>query len=196
MKRMRWVAVTVLVGAVWVGGATAVRADTIGTLDWLECSGGMVSLGDASNGGECEAFPQGTFSRFQLVGFGIVEFLTASVDVTVDQSTTLLEFSPDPVGSFGTTLPGPPGIQAVVLLLEVAPGVVTNLTLPSLFRPQVVNPGEPVFGNIDADLLIVPEPGSMALLATGLVLAAMRRRSAHSVAERRHRAERATNSRD
>jgi hypothetical protein len=184
---MRWLSVTVLAGAVSVGGATTLRADTIGTLDWFECSDGVVSLGDASNGGECQSFPQATYSRFQLVGFGSVDFMSASVEVTGDQVATSLDFSPDPVGSFATTLPGPPGIQVVVLRLEVAPGVVTNLTLPSLFRPQVVNQGEAVFGNIDADL-IVPEPGGLTLLATGLALAAMRRRRARSPGDRGHSA--------
>lgn len=172
----RAVTVAALAGVLWMAGPAPAAADTIGTLDWFECSGGALTLGDASNALECE-LDTGDFSRFALLGFGIVDFLTAAVEVTVGQTTTSLEFSPDPVGSFGTTVPGPAGVEQVVLLLQVAPGVVTNLTLPTLFRPAQVSPGDPVSGNIDADL-IVPEPASMTLLATGLLLAGLRRRAA------------------
>lgn len=192
-KRMRWVGVTLLVGGVSIGGAAAARADTIGTLDWFECTDGVLTLGDPSNELECGLSGE-TFSRFQLVSLGIVDFLTASVEVTVGQSTSTLHFSPLPVGSFGTTLPGPPGIHTVALLLEVAPGVVTNLSLPTFIRTSV-ELGAPVVGNIDAEF-IVPEPGSLTLLASGLVLAGMRRRRAHAFGERRHRTGPATNSRN
>lgn len=171
----RAVTTATLTGVLWMAGPAPAAADTIGTLDWYECSDGALTLGDASNEFECLQ-DSSNFARFALIGFGIVDFLSASVELTIGQSTTSLEFSPDPVGSFGTTLPGPAGAEKVVLLLQVAPGVVTNLTLPTLFRPAQVSPGDPVSGNIDADL-VVPEPASVTLLAAGLLLAGLRRRA-------------------
>lgn len=171
----RAVTVAALTGTLWATGPAPATADTIGTLDWYECRGGTLTLGDASKELEC-ALDTSDFSGFALTGFGIVDFLSASVEITVGQITTPVAFSPDPAGSFAAAWLGQTGVEKVVLLLQVAPGVVTNLALPTLFRPAAPAAGDPLFGTIDADL-IVAEPTSVTLLAAGLVLAGLRRRA-------------------
>ena len=168
----RTLTVVALAGALGSAGPAPAVADVIGTLDWFECSGGELVFGDDSNASECGALTD-SFSRFALTSFGIVDFLSASVDLTIDQTTTPFRFTPDPVGDFPTG-EGPAGVETAVFLLDVAPGVVKNLRLPTLFRPRPPGPGA-VVGLIEADV-IVPEPTSATLLAAGVFAAGLRRR--------------------